>query len=77
MFYTCFNVLSTRSPTESGSPFSEYLQSCGERYLDPFLFYPGVSFEIFTMLSLSDKKVNKAFSDIYRRFGRKNRLFFR
>ena len=43
----------------------------------PVFRSPGVSFEIFTILLVSDKKIRKAFSDIYRRFNRKNRLFFR
>ena len=38
---TCFHVFYTRSRTELGSLFSEYLRSFGERYLDPFFFLQG------------------------------------
>ena len=64
-FIRAFTYFKTQRPTESGSVSSEYLQYFGERYLDPFSFSPGVSFEVFRMLSFSDKKNNKAFSDIY------------
>ena len=43
--------------------------------LDPFFFSPGASFEFFTVLPLSEKKVKKRFPAIYRRFIRKWSLF--
>ena len=46
----------TRSGTELGTLFSEYLRSFGERYLGPFFFSPGAPFEFFTVLPLSETK---------------------
>ena len=73
---TCFHVFYTRSRTELGSLFSEYLRSFGERYLDPFFFSPGASSEFFTVLPLSENKIRRRFPAIYRRFIRKWGLRF-
>ena len=42
LFSTRFRVFYTRSRTELGSLFSEYLRSFGERYLDPFFSSRGI-----------------------------------
>ena len=45
--------------------FSEYLRSFGERYLDPFFFSPGASFDFFAVLPPSDEQIKTFLGIVY------------
>ena len=59
MIFTCFTPA-----VEPDCRSFEYLRSFGERYLHPFSFSPGASFDFLTVLPLSDEK-NKEYISSY------------